>query len=238
MRSAAEATTERAREVAAELLEAAPATSCSKTVAPSSPARPTPGVSLGEIAAACDTMSSEHRGDEPGLTRRARIYVDPPMNYPYGVPLAQLEIDPATGEMRRAPLLRRVRGGRAVNPMLLGGQIVGGAIQGLGGALFEEFLYDEAGQPQSTSFMDYLLPGAPRPRRSGPPIREDAPTPTTRSAPRGGRGRLDGAGAAVAGAVDDALGVTRALVAVPIVPERVRAVAAEAPAGRVLAAPS
>jgi CO/xanthine dehydrogenase Mo-binding subunit len=50
--------------------------------------------------------------------------------------------------------------GRAVNPKLVEGQIVGGFAQGLGGALLEEFRYDEAGQPGSVTFMDYMLPTA------------------------------------------------------------------------------
>ena len=58
------------------------------------------GSSLGEIAAACDTVSSERRGESPGLGAR-EIYEDPMMNYPYGVALCQLEIDPATGADRR-----------------------------------------------------------------------------------------------------------------------------------------
>jgi CO/xanthine dehydrogenase Mo-binding subunit len=45
-----------------------------------------------------------------------------------------------------------------VNPMLVEGQIVGGAIQGIGGALLEEIKYDSQGQPLTTSFMDYMLP--------------------------------------------------------------------------------
>ena len=50
--------------------------------------------------------------------------------------------------------------GRAVNPMLVEGQIAGGFAQGLGGALLEEFLYDERGEPLSVNFADYLMPTA------------------------------------------------------------------------------
>ena len=49
---------------------------------------------------------------------------------------------------------------RTVNPMLVEGQIVGGAAQRFGGALLEDFSYDDIGQPQTTSFMDYLMPTA------------------------------------------------------------------------------
>ena len=56
--------------------------------------------------------------------------------------------------------------GRAVNPMLIEGQLVGGCVQGLGGALSEEFVYDEPGEPLSATFADYLMPTRTRCRRS------------------------------------------------------------------------
>ena len=48
--------------------------------------------------------------------------------------------------------------GRAVNPILVEGQLEGGAVQAVGGALFESFVYDDSGNPLVTSCMDYLLP--------------------------------------------------------------------------------
>jgi len=238
VRLAADATAERAREVAAELLEAAPGDirlEGGRAVVAGSGDR---GVTLGEIAAACDATSAGRRGDEPGLTA-ARTFVDAPMTYPYGVHLAQVEVDPATGGVRVLRYFIAYEVGRAVNPAMVAGQLVGGAAQGLGGALLEAFRYDASGQPQCTSFMDYLIPSAAEVPAVGTAIREDAPSPGNPLGAKGaGEGGVDGAGAAVAAAVEDALGVSRALVAVPIVPERVRAVAAEAPAGRVLAAPS
>jgi CO/xanthine dehydrogenase Mo-binding subunit len=50
--------------------------------------------------------------------------------------------------------------GRVINPLILDGQIQGGVAQGLGNAFFEELVYDENGQLQNASFMDYLLPTA------------------------------------------------------------------------------
>ena len=50
--------------------------------------------------------------------------------------------------------------GKAVNPKLVEGQIAGGLAQGVGGALLEEFLYDEDGEPLSVTFADYLMPTA------------------------------------------------------------------------------
>ena len=48
--------------------------------------------------------------------------------------------------------------GRAINPVLVEGQLVGGVAQGIGGALLEEFRFDSSGQPLTASFMDYLMP--------------------------------------------------------------------------------
>jgi carbon-monoxide dehydrogenase large subunit/6-hydroxypseudooxynicotine dehydrogenase subunit gamma len=87
--------------------------------------------------------------------------------------------------------------------------------------------------------MDYLIPSAAEVPVVGTAIREDAPSPGNPLGAKGaGEGGVDGAGAAVAAAVEDALGVTRALVEVPIVPERVRAVAAEAGTRRAVGARS
>ena len=112
--------------------------------------------------------------------------------------------------------------GRAINPMLVEGQIVGGFAQGLGGALYEEFRYDgEAGQPLSTTLR--RLPDA-RPSAEMPKvdvlIAEDAPEP----AQSAGRQRAPGRAAPTPSArrspsaVDDALRRPGAVTALPIVP--------------------
>jgi aerobic carbon-monoxide dehydrogenase large subunit len=224
VRLAATAAAERARDVAAELLEAAPPDirlEGGRAVVAGSPGR---SVALGEIAAACDAASAGRRGEEPGLTA-ARTFVDAPMTYPYGVHLAQVEVDPATGGVRVRRYFIAYEVGRAVNPALVEGQLVGGAAQGLGGALMEAFRYDADGQPQCTSFMDYLLPSAAEVPPVGTHVREDAPSPGNPLGAKGaGEGGVDGAGAAVAAAVEDALGVARAITAVPVTPEAVRAI--------------
>ena len=149
------------------------------------------------------------------------------MTYPYGVHLAQVEVDRETGGVRVLRYFIAYEVGRAVNPALVEGQLVGGAAQGLGGALMEEFRYDAEGQPQCTSFMDYLIPSAAEMPPVGTAVREDAPSPGNPLGVKGaGEGGVDGAGAVVAAAVEDALGASRAITAVPVVPEHVRAIAA------------
>ena len=119
-----------------------------------------------------------------------------------------VRLDPGTGESSRVERYLVANDiGRAINPMLVEGQIVGGFAQGLGGALFEEFRYDE-------SRASLCRP--PSPTTSSPPspkcpkvdvlIAEDAPSPLNPLGVKGaGEGGTNGVGAAIASAVDDAL---------------------------------
>jgi carbon-monoxide dehydrogenase large subunit/6-hydroxypseudooxynicotine dehydrogenase subunit gamma len=121
--------------------------------------------------------------------------------------------------------------GKAVNPMLVEGQIAGGVAQGLGGALFEEFRYDARGEPISVTFADYLVPTA----REIPPIdvliSEDAPSPLNSLGVKGaGEGGANAVGAAIAAAIDDALGQPGAVTELPVTPQRLRALLRGAPA--------
>jgi aerobic carbon-monoxide dehydrogenase large subunit len=129
------------------------------------------------------------------------------MCYPYGIHAALVAVDPETGSVKVEKLFVCYDIGRAVNPTLVQGQLVGGAAQGLGGALLEEFVFDEGGQPLATSFADYLIPTA----REMPPVAvqltEDAPSPINPLGVKGaGEGGITAVGAAIANAVDDALG--------------------------------
>jgi len=72
-----------------------------------------------------------------------------------------VEIDPDTGEVEIASYVSANDAGRVVNPLIVEGQIAGGALQGLGQALCEQVVYDpDSGQPLSASFMDYAMPRA------------------------------------------------------------------------------
>jgi carbon-monoxide dehydrogenase large subunit len=143
------------------------------------------------------------------------------MNYPYGIHAAVVRIDDETC----GPVVERFVVacdiGRAVNPMLVDGQMVGGAAQGIGGALLEEFVYDEAGQPLATTFADYLLPTSAEVPPIETLITEDAPSPLNPLGVKGaGEGGINAAGAAIAAAVDEALGRPGAVTRLPITPQR------------------
>jgi CO/xanthine dehydrogenase Mo-binding subunit len=134
-----------------------------------------------------------------------------------------VRIDRGTGGVTIERYLVAYDIGRAVNPMLIEGQIAGGLAQGLGGALFEEFLYDSRGEPLSVSFADYLMPTAREIPRLETLITEDAPSPLNPLGLKGaGEGGANPVGAAIAAAIDHALGRPGAVTQLPVTPQRLR----------------
>ena len=96
---------------------------------------------------------------EPGLEETA--FYDPKnFTFPAGTHIAEVEIDPATGETEVVKFSAADDFGNVVNPMIVEGQVHGGLVQGIGQALFENAVYDENGQLISGSFMDYAMPRA------------------------------------------------------------------------------
>jgi carbon-monoxide dehydrogenase large subunit/6-hydroxypseudooxynicotine dehydrogenase subunit gamma len=194
-------------------------------------------LSWADVAAACSPGSPYlDPEDTPGLAARRTFTVDH-MTYPYGVHAALVDVDQETGHVSVLRYLVAYEIGRAVNPTLVEGQLIGGVAQGLGGALYESFTYDAQGQPQATTFMDYLLPTAEEvPRQIVTAIAEDAPSPNNPLGVKGaGEGGITAVAAAVANAVRDALRLPGAVGSLPLSPQRVAALAADArssPAGR------
>jgi CO/xanthine dehydrogenase Mo-binding subunit len=169
-----------------------------------------PSITLGELA------SRQDLGAE-GWFRTEH------MAYPYGIHVAVVTIDKDTGAIKVERYLIAYDVGRAVNPMLVEGQLVGGFAQGLGGAVSEEFVYDENGAPVSTTFADYLMLTA----HEVPPVdvllTEDAPSPLNPLGLKGaGEGGVNAVGAAIASAIDDALELPGAITSLPVTPARLR----------------
>jgi CO/xanthine dehydrogenase Mo-binding subunit len=184
---------------------------------------PSTGIPLGELYDDARPISALVDGREPGLREEAYFFSDD-MSFPYGVHLAAVEVDTETGGVTIDRYLVAYDVGRAINPMLVEGQIVGGFAQGLGGALLEELAYDADGQLVAGSFMDYLLPGSEEVPPLDVLLTEDAPTPLTPLGAKGaGEGGTTGAGAAIANAVADALGAP--ITELPLSPARVLALA-------------
>ena len=147
------------------------------------------------------------------------------MVYPYGVHVAAVRVDAETGGVTIEKYVMAYDVGRAVNPTLVEGQIAGGLAQGIGGALYEEFLYDEAGEPLSVTFADYLMPTAREVPASSILITEDAPSPLNPLGLKGaGEGGTNPVGAAIASAIDDALQRPGAIATLPVTPQRLRAI--------------
>ncbi len=147
------------------------------------------------------------QGFTPGISEE-EFFATNKRPFPYGVHVAVVEVDRETGMIKILDYLVMEDVGRKINPMLIEGQMAGGLAQGIGGALLEEFAYDEDGQPQSTSFMDYLIPTAMDVPRGQFISTEDFPSPHNPLGVKGaGEGGITAAGAALANAVSDALGV-------------------------------
>ena len=98
--------------------------------------------------------------DLPQTLSVRHVAEGPPFSYPNGCHIAEVEVDPETGEVTLARYSMVNDFGIVINPLLVEGQAHGGVVQGLGQALFERVVYDETGQPLTGSFMDYALPRA------------------------------------------------------------------------------
>ena len=113
--------------------------------------------------------------------------------------------------------------GRAINPTLVKGQIAGGFAQGLGGALMEEFTYNERGDPLAVTFADYLMPTVRETPDLEIILREDYPTPLNPLGIKGvgETGTLPTA-AALVSAIEDALSPFGVRIAqVPVTPAEI-----------------
>jgi aerobic carbon-monoxide dehydrogenase large subunit len=178
---------------------------------------PTHGVSLRDVAEAARPAIALRRGADPGLSEESYYFCED-MSYPYGVHCVAVEVDSETGGVEIVRYAVAYDVGRAINPMLIEGQIVGGAAQGIGGALLEEFSYAPDGQLVAGSFMDYLLPTASEAAPMRVLVTEDAPSPLSPIGAKGaGEGGTAAAGAVIANAVSDALGAE--VTELPITPE-------------------
>jgi len=110
-----------------------------------------------EIAFAA--YSNFPEGMEPGL--EAVNYYDPPnLTFPFGTYIAVVDIDKGTGEVKVRKFVAIDDCGNIINPMIVEGQVHGGLTEGLAIAFMQEISYDESGNIQGGTFMDYLVPTA------------------------------------------------------------------------------
>ncbi|HVN00630.1 MAG TPA: xanthine dehydrogenase family protein molybdopterin-binding subunit [Caulobacteraceae bacterium] len=175
-------------------------------------------MTFGEVAFAAYVPASFPDDLEPGLSEKS--FYDPKnFTFPAGAHIAEVEVDPDTGVVDLVRFVAVDDFGEVINPMIVEGQVHGGIAQGVGQALLEHGIYDDAGQLVTGSFMDYCMPRAD----DLPSFEVDTTvTPCTHN-PLGVKGCGEagaiGAPAAVMNAVTDALGVKD--LAMPASPERV-----------------
>src|SRR5256884_2353202 len=173
---------EKAKQVAADLFEAAPEDielADGKVLVKHAPHR---SLTLGQVAISANPLRyaygenarnlmsmklggsrqgpalSPERG-APGL-EASEFYSPPHGSFASGVHGAIVEVDPKTGMVTFVKYAAVHDCGRVINPTIVEGQVHGGVAQGIGGAFFERLVYDEEGQLTNASFMDYLIPTA------------------------------------------------------------------------------
>lgn len=199
--------------IAAEMLEAASTDleiEGNKVVVRGVPGK---SIALTEIAASSMRFGGQF---EPVYGRgRSANRVSSPM---FTAHLAQVAVDPETGEVRVLDYVAIQDVGMAINPALVTGQVHGGVTQGLGWALFENMVYDEHGQLLTSNLMDYALPHS----YDVPNIQTMLVEIPSDLGPFGAKGvgepPVVPVGAAIANAIFDAVGVR--VSQLPITPER------------------
>ena len=214
---ATESVVERAKEIAAELLEANPNDIVLDTDSATFSVAGTPSItrSWGEIA--------EQVAQVTGTGLRSEIDFKPAgATFPFGSHVSVVEVDADTGQVT---ILRHIAcddAGTIVNPMIVDGQVHGGVASGIAQALMEEFSYDENGNPLTSTFMNYSIISATElPMFERVPM--ETPTPMNPLGAKGiGESGTIGATPAVQNAVVDALshlGIRH--VDIPVTAERV-----------------
>ncbi len=183
-----------------------------------------PSMPLGAVASALLPASPARNGRSPGLSAHGWFDVAHQV-YPYGSHLAVVKVDPGTGAVTVERYVIGYDIGRAINPMLVRGQIAGGFAQGLGGALLEEFLYSERGDPLAVTFADYLVPTAREVPALEIILTEEFPADLNPLGIKGaGESGINAVGAAIANAVEDAIGRPGAITELPITPQRLKGI--------------
>jgi carbon-monoxide dehydrogenase large subunit len=191
-------------QAAAALLEAAPADVEIEDGQVAVRGAPASAVPLARVVQASLPTFARPGVAAPDFEASAYHHV-PTVTYASAVHVAQVEVDVGTGHVTLQRYVVAHDCGKVINPLIVEGQVHGGVAQGVGGALFEEMVYDEQGQLLTGSLMDYLVPSA----TDLPPIETvhlEYPSPRN---PLGAKGLGEGGAisppAAVANAIEDAL---------------------------------
>jgi carbon-monoxide dehydrogenase large subunit len=150
---------DKATRVAAEMLECAPADVRIEEGRVHVAGLPTKSVPLGRVAHAAIKSKALRPLGEPGLSACTYFYPDT-VTWAFGANGAVVEVDAETFAVRVLKYIGSHDPGRAINPVIVEGQLQGGLVQGIGAGLFEEVVYDGEGQLLTASLMDYAIPKA------------------------------------------------------------------------------
>jgi carbon-monoxide dehydrogenase large subunit len=150
---------QRAGRVAAELLECAPEDVRVENGRVHVAGLPDRFVTLGRVAQAAVRSKALRGVGEPGLNACTYFYPDT-VTWAFGMQAAVVEVDVETFAVRLLKYVVIHDPGRAINPMIVEGQLQGGAAQGIAAGLMEAVVYDGSGQLLTGSFMDYAIPRA------------------------------------------------------------------------------
>jgi carbon-monoxide dehydrogenase large subunit len=156
---AAAAVREKVVRAAASLLEAAPADIAIEDGQVFVRGAPASAVPLAKVVQAAIPTFARPGVASPDFQATAYHHV-PTVTWASAVHVATVEVDPGTGLVKLLAYLVAHDCGKVINPLIVAGQVHGGVAQGVGGALYEEMVYDESGQLLTQSFMDYLVPTA------------------------------------------------------------------------------
>jgi carbon-monoxide dehydrogenase large subunit len=146
----------KARELAAHLLEANSDDIVFRSGTIGVTGVPGRALDWAALAAAAGDSARLPEGMDPGLSEEVDFNAEG--SYPFGAHLAVAEVDVDTGDARLLDFFAVDDCGRIINPLLAEGQIHGGIGQGVGQALMEEVLFDAAGNPLTSSLLDYQIP--------------------------------------------------------------------------------
>ena len=152
---------ENAKKVAAHKLEANPADIEVEDGTLFVKGTPSKSLSWAEVATFSFQRLELPEDMDPGSLDTTILQEVPNFSFPSGAYACVVEIDKQTGDVKIRDIYLVDDCGTVINPLLAEGQVHGGVAQGIAQALYEEFTYDENGQPTTATFIDYLMPGAP-----------------------------------------------------------------------------
>ena len=123
---------------------------------------PTHGLGFGELAIAMAGVGGYPLpGNMPPGLEHSHNHLGNSLTYAGAFMATELEVDAETGRVELHKIVVVNDAGRAINPTLVRGQVIGSVVHTLGNTLFERMVYDAQAQPQTTTFAEYLLPTAP-----------------------------------------------------------------------------